>query len=69
VWTLRDTRRAGEPDATNTFAEPNRVAPVTSTFRAPSAKFAYSFPALSLTVLRWKVQASRPGPPAPRPCR
>jgi alpha-N-arabinofuranosidase len=55
VWTLRDREKAGEPDVTNSFGEPERVAPVTSRFRAGSAKFEYLFPALSLTVLRWKV--------------
>jgi alpha-N-arabinofuranosidase len=56
VWTLADTRQAGEPDATNSFAEPGRVAPVASKFRAEGARFGYRFPALSLTVLRWKVR-------------
>jgi alpha-N-arabinofuranosidase len=56
VWTLADTERAGEPDVTNSFAEPGRVAPVASKFRAPSARFDYRFPALSLTVLLWKVR-------------
>ena len=56
VWTLTDTRHAGEPDVTNSFAEPERVAPVASKFRAESARFDYRFPALSLTVLRWKVR-------------
>jgi hypothetical protein len=32
------------------------VAPVASTFRASSARFDYRFPALSLTVLLWKVR-------------
>jgi alpha-N-arabinofuranosidase len=56
VWTLTDRQRAGEPDIANSFAEPERVAPVTSRFRAASARFAYRFPALSLTVLRWRVR-------------
>jgi alpha-N-arabinofuranosidase len=55
VWTLTDRRRAGEPDVTNNFAEPERVSPVQATFQAPAARFAYRFPALSLTVLRWRV--------------
>jgi alpha-N-arabinofuranosidase len=56
VWTLADTEHAGEPDVTNSFAEPARVVSVASTFRAASARFDYRFPALSLTVLRWKVR-------------
>jgi alpha-N-arabinofuranosidase len=55
VWTLRDQNNAGEPDATNSFAEPERVAPVRSKFKAGSPRFEYTFPALSLTVLRWKL--------------
>jgi alpha-L-arabinofuranosidase len=55
VWTLADRKKAGEPDVTNSFGEPERVAPVSTRFRAGSGKFDYRFPALSLTVLRWKV--------------
>jgi alpha-N-arabinofuranosidase len=58
VWTLADTKQAGEPDATNSFAEPERIAPRRSTFHAGSARFLYRFSALSLTVLRWPVQDS-----------
>jgi alpha-N-arabinofuranosidase len=55
VWTLTDRRHAGEPDVANSFAEPERVAPVRSTFQAPAPRFTYRFPALSLTVLQWRV--------------
>ncbi len=55
AWTLMDRKKAGEPDATNHFSEPERIAPVASRFRAESGKFEYRFPALSVTVLRWKV--------------
>jgi alpha-L-arabinofuranosidase len=55
VWTLADTRRAGEPDVTNSFATPERVVPVESKFRAANTKFEFRFPAYSLTLLRWKV--------------
>lgn len=55
VWTLADTRGAGEPDVTNSFAEPQRVAPVRRTVRAAAARLSYRFPALSLTVLRWEL--------------
>ncbi len=54
VWTLADRLHAGEPDVANSFAEPDRVAPVRTTFRARTARFDYTFPSLSLTVLRWK---------------
>ncbi len=55
VWTLADRHDAGEPDVTNSFAEPERVAPAASTFRADGARFTYRFPALSVTVLEWRV--------------
>jgi alpha-N-arabinofuranosidase len=55
VWTLADRREAGEPDVTNSFAEPERVCPVRSRFRAPAARFDFRFPPLSLTVIEWRV--------------
>jgi alpha-N-arabinofuranosidase len=56
VWTLADTRRAGEPDVTNSFAEPERIVPVQSKVRPAAARIDYRFPALSLTVLQWHVR-------------
>jgi alpha-L-arabinofuranosidase len=56
VWTLADRQHAGEPDVANSFAEPERVAPVRGTWRAHAARVDYPFPPLSLTVLRWKVR-------------
>jgi alpha-L-arabinofuranosidase len=56
VWTLADTRHAGEPDVTNNFADPERVVPTRSTFEAASPRFSYAFPPLSLTVMRWVVR-------------
>jgi alpha-N-arabinofuranosidase len=56
VWTLADRNKAGEPDVTNSFGDPERVAAVATRHRADSSRFAYRFPALSLTVLRWKVK-------------
>jgi alpha-N-arabinofuranosidase len=55
VWTLADRKKAGEPDVTNSFGDPQRVVPAASRFQAPSGRFTCRFPALSLTVLRWKV--------------
>jgi alpha-N-arabinofuranosidase len=55
VWTLADRKKAGEPDVTNSFGEPERVAPATSRFPVTAGRFDYCFPALSLTVLRCKV--------------
>ncbi|HEV3387052.1 MAG TPA: alpha-L-arabinofuranosidase C-terminal domain-containing protein, partial [Gemmata sp.] len=56
VRTLADTRKAGEPDATNNFSRPERTVPVESKYRATAAKFDYCFPAYSLTVLQWKAR-------------
>ncbi len=56
VWTLADTRQAGEPDATNTFADPDRVVPARSTYKAASPRFSYHFPRFTLTVMKWSVQ-------------
>jgi alpha-L-arabinofuranosidase len=55
VWTLADRHGAGEPDVTNSFAEPERIAVVASQHRTEGAKFEYRFPALSVTMMQWKV--------------
>jgi alpha-N-arabinofuranosidase len=55
IWTLADRDRAGQPDVTNSFADPERVALVESKFRTGWAKFNYRFPALSLTLLLVRV--------------
>ena len=52
VWTLADSRKAGEPDAVNSFDEPGRITVSESRLRLASPRFNYSFPELSLTVLR-----------------
>src|SRR6266567_1761920 len=56
VWTLADRARAGEPDVTNSFDDPERITIGRGGFRADAPRFAYRFPALSLTVLRWQVK-------------
>jgi alpha-N-arabinofuranosidase len=66
VWTLADGRQAGEPDAANNFADPERIRVRSSRFRTSGARFEYRFPALSLTVLRWQVI---PGRKPTGPCR
>ena len=55
VWTLADRDRAGKPDLTNSFADPERIALVESKFKAAGPEFNYRFPALSLTLLLWRV--------------
>ena len=55
VWMLSDQRNAGEPDATNSFAEPERIISRQSEVLSPeSPRFSFRFPALSLSVLRWE---------------
>jgi alpha-N-arabinofuranosidase len=55
VWTLADSRSAGEPDVTNTFGEPDRVIPRRTTITPGAPRFGYTFPALSLTAMKWEV--------------
>ena len=55
IWTLTDRRHSGEPDASNSFGEPERVSPVQSVWRARHPRFEYSFPPLSLTVMRCRI--------------
>jgi alpha-N-arabinofuranosidase len=57
IQTLADKKHAGEPDVSNSFSYPERIAPTHSVFHASSAHFTYHFPPYSLTVLRWKVTA------------
>jgi len=59
AWTLADREGAGEPDVTNSFADPQRVAVRRSRFQAQGPKFEYRFPAYSLTVLEWRTRARR----------
>jgi alpha-L-arabinofuranosidase len=55
VWSLADSKNAGEPDATNSFAEPMRIATrQTEVIEPASPKFSFLFPPLSLTVLNWE---------------
>ena len=56
VWTLTDRDHSRQPDATNSFDDPQRVIPVQSKLNTTSSRFDFEFPAHSLTVLRWSVQ-------------
>jgi hypothetical protein len=55
VWTLADRDRAGELNVTNSFDDPERVTLVESKFSALEPMFKYQFPALTLTLLLWRV--------------
>jgi alpha-N-arabinofuranosidase len=59
LWTLTDRDRAGEPDVANGFTDPERVKSNLSRRTFSSPRFDYRFPALSLTVLQWRVPALR----------
>ena len=54
TWTLADTQNAGEPDVTNSFNNPTRVDIARVNKTVSGARFAYRFPPLSLTVLRFE---------------
>jgi len=56
VWTLADRKKAGEPDVTNGFGEPERVGVVESKFKAEGGRIEYRFPALSVVVMEWGVK-------------
>jgi alpha-N-arabinofuranosidase len=55
VFTLADRQKAGEPDVANSFADPERVGVAVAKVRVPEARFSWSFPSLSLTVVRWPL--------------
>jgi len=55
TWILHDRKQTGEPDAVNSFDEPERLAVDAGRVHAPSGRFDYRFPALTLTVLRLQV--------------
>ncbi len=59
MWTLADRDRAGEPDLRNSFGDPERISARRSSSRAKEAEFEYRFPALSLTVMQWRVDPFR----------
>jgi len=59
VWTLGDRDRSGDPDITNGFDYPTRIAPIQSALTPDRPIFRYEFPPYSLTVLRWKIKAGR----------
>lgn len=52
TWTLMDTQQQGQRDVINSFDEPQRVRTVASMISIESAEFDYTFPPLSLTVLK-----------------
>jgi alpha-N-arabinofuranosidase len=60
VSTLADRRHAGEPDVTNSFAEPERVTVFRTKVSRSATRFSFRFPALSLTVLRWPIARAAP---------
>ncbi|HVT13279.1 MAG TPA: alpha-L-arabinofuranosidase C-terminal domain-containing protein [Fimbriimonadaceae bacterium] len=51
VWTLADTKKADEPDATNSFDDPRRIVPASSRAKVGGSVMDYQFSPLSLTVL------------------
>lgn len=57
VWTISDFESAGEPDATNSFDDPERITVVASSVHAPSpAILSFRFPKLSITCLEFAAR-------------
>lgn len=56
VWTLTDRHAAGEPDVSNSFSEPGRVSPVKANLANVRSNLVYTFPAISLTVVRFRLK-------------
>jgi alpha-N-arabinofuranosidase len=54
LWTLADTKNAGEPDVVNDFNFPTRVDVARGRVSITGTSLAYRFPPLSLTVLRFE---------------
>jgi alpha-N-arabinofuranosidase len=57
VWTLADTRHAGERDVANSWREPDRIRPIRGKAQVVEQKLAYEFPPLSLTVIEIQLKA------------
>lgn len=51
------TLLTGEPDAENTFENPEKIKPIFEIFRFKGKKFDYTLPPMSLTVLRIKTKS------------
>ena len=60
--TLADRNGADEPDVTNGFDAPERVSPVSKTIRMETNQPEYTFPPLSLTVLRFERRYPQASP-------
>ncbi len=56
LWRLEDREDAGEPDVTNSFEAPERVAVRFSVAGEQAASVREHFPRYSLTVLRWEYK-------------
>ncbi len=51
VWTIADADDARDPEATNTFERPERIAVRTTTITTAGSRFVYRFPAISVTLM------------------
>jgi alpha-N-arabinofuranosidase len=56
-WTLADSAGAGEPQAVNSFLEPERIAPVEGMSRCENGRIRQVLAAMSLTVLQVRVDS------------
>jgi len=56
VWTIADADNAGDPEATNSFERPERIAARASTLEKAGPEFPYTFPAYSVTLIKLVVR-------------
>ena len=56
VWTVADADDARDPEATNTFARPERIATRTTTISIAGQRFSYRFPAYSVTLMELSIE-------------
>jgi alpha-L-arabinofuranosidase len=56
VWTIADALAAKDPEATNSFQRPERIAARASAIDGASRRFTHTLPALSATIVKLHVE-------------
>ena len=57
VWTIADADDARDPEATNSFARPERIATRATTISNAGRRFSYRFPAFSVTLMELGIES------------
>jgi alpha-N-arabinofuranosidase len=57
VWTIADADDGRDPEATNSFARPERIATRATTLSNAGRRFSYRFPAYSVTVMELGIES------------